>query len=61
MLAFDDIHNLEKCKMEKYNKVTKLNNFKPKVKNLTEKELRVQLAAAYRIFNHLKWDYLILE
>ena len=59
MLAFDHIHNLEKCKMEKYNKVTKLNNFKPKVKNLTEKELRVQLAAAYRIFNHLKWDYLI--
>lgn len=25
----------------------------------TEKELRVQLAAAYRIFAHLGWDYLI--
>ena len=45
--------------MEKYNKVTKLNNFKNSNKNLSEKELRVQLAAAYRIFNHLKWDYLI--
>ena len=45
--------------MEKYNKVTKLNNFKPKVKSLTERDLRIQLAAAYRIFNHFKWDYLI--
>ena len=59
MLAFDHIHNLEKCKMEKYNKVTKLDNFKPRIKKLTERDLRIQLAAAYRIFNHLKWDYLI--
>jgi len=45
--------------MEKYNKVIKLDNFTPKEKPLNEKELRVQLAAAYRIFNYLKWDYLI--
>ena len=45
--------------MEKYNKVVDLKNFKPKNSNLTENELRVQLAAAYRIFNYLKWDYLI--
>ena len=45
--------------MEKYNKVIKLDNFTPKEKPLNEKELRVQLAAAYRTFNYLKWDYLI--
>ena len=45
--------------MEKYNKVVDLKTFKPKDTNLTENELRVQLAAAYRIFNYLKWDYLI--
>ena len=59
MIAFDHIHNLEKCKMEKYNKVTKLNKFKPKNRYFSERELRIQLAAAYRIFHHLKWDYLI--
>ena len=45
--------------MEKFNKVVNIENFKPKDKVLTEKELRVQLAAAYRIFNHFGWDYLI--
>ena len=45
--------------MEKYNKVVDLKNFKPKNKSPNESELRVQLAAAYRIFNYLKWDYLI--
>jgi ribulose-5-phosphate 4-epimerase/fuculose-1-phosphate aldolase len=59
MLTFDHIHNIENCKMEKYNKVIKLDNFKPKEKNLNEQDLRIQLAAAYRIFHHLKWDYLI--
>jgi len=59
MLAYNHIAYLGNCKLEKFNKVIKLNNFKPKEKILTEKELRIQLAAAYRIFNHLKWDYLI--
>ena len=45
--------------MEKYNKVINLKNFKPKNENINEEELRTQLAAAYRIFNYLKWDYLI--
>ncbi len=45
--------------MEKFNKVVKIENFKPREEVLTEKELRIQLAAAYRIFNHFNWDYLI--
>ena len=32
--------------MEKYNKVIKLNNFEPQENALSEKELRIQLAAA---------------
>ena len=59
MLALNLIVYIGNCKMEKYNKVIKLNNFEPKEKTLNEKELRIQLAAAYRIFNYLKWDYLI--
>ena len=38
--------------MEKYNKVVDLKNFKPKNKSPNESELRVQLAATYRIFNY---------
>ena len=34
----------------------KIENFKPREEVLTEKELRIQLAAAYRIFNHFNWD-----
>jgi ribulose-5-phosphate 4-epimerase/fuculose-1-phosphate aldolase len=59
MLVFNLIVYIGNCKMEKYNKVIKLNNFEPKENALCEKELRIQLAAAYRIFNYLKWDYLI--
>ena len=59
MLALNLIVYIGNCKMEKYNKVIKLNNFEPKENTLNEKELRIQLAAAYRIFNYLKWDYLI--
>ena len=54
MLAFNLIVYIGNCKMEKYNKVIKLNNFEPKENALSEKELRIQLAAAYRIFNYLK-------
>ncbi len=45
--------------MSKYSKVINLKKFQSKEKELSEKELRIQLAAAYRIFNHFKWDYLI--
>ena len=45
--------------MAEYSKVINLKKFQPKKKILNEKELRIQLAAAYRIFNHFKWDYLI--
>ena len=45
--------------MAEYSKVINLKKFQPKEKVLNEKELRIQLAAAYRIFNHFKWDYLI--
>jgi len=46
MLAFNLIVYIGNCKMEKYNKVIKLNNFEPKENALSEKELRIQLAAA---------------
>ena len=44
--------------MNEYSKVIDLKSFQPE-KILNEKELRIQLAAAYRIFNYFKWDYLI--
>ena len=43
MLALNLIVYIGNCKMEKYNKVIKLNNFEPKEKTLNEKELRNKL------------------
>ena len=45
--------------MARYNTVTALSNFRPEIRTLSEHELRVELAAAYRIFDYLGWTQLI--
>ena len=45
--------------MARYNTVTALSNFRPEIRTLSEHELRIELAAAYRIFDYLGWTQLI--
>ena len=45
--------------MPRYNAVTSLSDFRPETRALNESQLRVELAAAYRIFDYLGWTQLI--
>ena len=45
--------------MPRYSAVTTLSDFRPETRALNERQLRVQLAAAYRIFDYLGWTQLI--
>ena len=45
--------------MVRYSTVAALSDFRPETITLNERELRVQLAAAYRIFDYLGWTQLI--
>mgnify|MGYP001388789247 CR=1 FL=1 len=45
--------------MPRYSAVTTLSDFRPETRTLNERQLRVELAAAYRIFDYLGWTQLI--
>ena len=45
--------------MPLYSTVTTLSDFQPETRTLSEHQLRVELAAAYRIFDYLGWTQLI--